>query len=115
MQREAKVWGERWLIRKDSTHANSYLVLKKGYRCSWHRHREKYNLFVVLSGKIGIVVEELKGKQEIILKRGECCTVKPGQWHEFRVYEDSQIIEEMYVEYSEGDIERDVVGGALDG
>lgn len=113
MQREAKIWGERWLIRQDSTHAISYLQLKKGYRCSWHRHTEKYNLFVCLSGKVGILVEELGQRQEIILARGECCTVKPGQWHEFRVYEDSEIFESMYVEYREDDIEREIVGGPL--
>ena len=113
MQREAKVWGERWLLRQDSTHATSYLKLKKGYRCSWHSHTEKYNLFFVCSGKVGIVVEELGVRQEIILKAGECCTVKPGQWHEFRVYEDSDMLEIMYVEYNESDIIRQKEGGRL--
>ena len=100
MQREAKVWGERWLLRKDSIHAISYLKLKKGYRCSWHHHKEKYNLFFLCYGKVGIVVEELGERQEIILQEGDCCTVKPGQWHEFRVYEYSAMFEEMFVSYT---------------
>jgi len=113
MERQAKVWGERWLLRQDSTHAISYLKLKKGYRCSWHHHTEKYNLFFVCFGTVGIMVEELGEKQEIILTGGQSCTVKPGQWHEFRVYENSAMLEEMYVEYREDDIIRQKVGGPL--
>jgi len=113
MEREAKIWGERWLLRHDSTHATSYLKLKKGYRCSWHHHAEKYNLFFLCYGSVGVVVEELGERQEIMLEPGECCTVKPGQWHEFRVYENSAMLEEMYVSYSEDDIMRQKVGGHL--
>jgi mannose-6-phosphate isomerase-like protein (cupin superfamily) len=114
MQREVKVWGQRWLIRKDATHAVSYLNLLKGYRCSWHIHDEKYNLFVIITGKVGIAIEEDDHSiREIMLGPGEEITIKPGQWHEFRVYEDSQAIEEMYVEYKESDIRREIKGGKL--
>jgi len=109
MKRTHKVWGERWLLRQDSTHAVSYLKLKKNTRCSWHFHREKWNLFVVLSGKVGIVTEY----GEIALGPGQEFTVEPLIWHEFRVYEDSEMIEEMYVAYDEGDIERKELGSLL--
>ena len=112
MDRERKVWGERWIIRQDSTHANSFLKLEKGYECSWHRHQTKYNLFVVLWGKIGIVTEQLDGRQvETVLTQGECFTTMPGQKHKFVVHENGAMIEEMYVEYSEADIERQNQGG----
>lgn len=113
MQREIKIWGQRWLIRQDSTHAVSYLDLKKGYRCSWHVHKEKYNLFVIITGKVGIVIEELGQIREVILEAGQELTIRPGQWHEFRVYEDSQAIEEMYVDYRESDIKREQIGSKL--
>ena len=114
MKREAKVWGERWLIRQDSTHAVSYLILRRGYECSWHYHREKYNLFVVLSGKIGIVTEQLDGYNSVIvLGSGESFTVKPGEKHKFTIYEDAKVIEEMFVEYRESDIERENLGGVM--
>ena len=109
MIRETKVWGERWLLRTDSTHSNSYLILRAGTRCSLHRHAAKSNLFVVLSGKVGIKTEDGIVK----LGPGEECTVGPGVWHEFRVYEDSTMIEEMFVEYDESDIERKNTGGAF--
>jgi quercetin dioxygenase-like cupin family protein len=98
------------LVRQDSTHANSYLKLKAGTRCSWHTHQAKYNLFVVLEGRVGIRTEH----GEIVLTAGQEFTTKPGEWHEFRVYEDSQMIEEMYVVYDEGDIMRETLGGALE-
>lgn len=113
MKRELKVWGQRWLIRMDNIHAISYLKIKKGYRCSWHQHKEKYNLFVVLRGELKIVVEELGKEQEIILKQGESLTVKPGQWHEFSGETDCECIEEMFVKYCENDIYREEVGGKI--
>ncbi len=109
MDRESKIWGERWLIRKDSTHAVSYLKLKKGYRCSWHKHQSKYNLFVVLSGKVAILTETGK----VTLTRGQEFTTKPGEWHEFRAYADSEMIEEMFVEYNESDIIRKKLGSKI--
>lgn len=110
MQREIKLWGERWLLRIDSTHATSYLILKAKTRCSWHVHAAKYNLFVVLSGKVGIKTED----GETILGPGEEFTVPPGVFHEFRVYESGKMIEEMYVVYKEEDIRRKDIGGSLD-
>lgn len=107
MTRESKVWGERWIIRRDSTHECSFLRLKAGTRCSWHCHQSKYNLFVVLRGSVGIETQY----GEVKLGHGEHFSVKPGEWHEFRAYEDSEMIEEMFVAYDEGDIRRERVGG----
>jgi len=109
MERTAKIWGERWLIRQDSTHATSYLKLKAKTRCSWHKHQAKWNKFVVIRGKVGIKTEF----GETILGTGNEFTVGPGVYHEFKVYEDSEMIEEMFVLYDEGDIERQNLGSKL--
>lgn len=111
MERTLKCWGERWLIRQDSTHATSVLFLKKNTRCSFHHHQAKYNLFVVLAGKIGIRTQY----GEVILTRGQEFTTYPGdEWkHEFRVYEKAVVLEEMFVSYSEEDIVRSDVGGVI--
>jgi mannose-6-phosphate isomerase-like protein (cupin superfamily) len=111
MKREAKVWGERWLIRQDSTHAVSYLKIEKGYECSFHRHQEKYNLFVVLSGRIAIIVEQFDHNSTVYLTEGQSFTTKPGERHKFVGFENSDVIEEMYVEYREDDIQRENKGG----
>ena len=111
MKREAKVWGERWLIRQDSTHAVSYLKIDKGYECSFHSHQEKYNLFVVLSGGIAVIVEQSDHNSTVYLTEGQSFTTKPGERHKFVGIDDSEVIEEMYVEYREDDIQRDNSGG----
>jgi len=85
------------------------LKLKKDTRCSWHTHQAKYNLFVVIHGVVGILTEY----GEILLHAGQEFTTSPGEWHEFRVYEDSEMIEEMYVAYDEGDIQREQLGSKL--
>jgi len=114
MRRERKVWGERWLIRRDSTHATSILKLDKGFQCSWHRHQSKFNLFVVLRGKVGVVTKQLDESYPMtVLTTGEVFTTKPGEWHKFVVLEDSEMLEEMYVEYHESDIERENQGGSF--
>ena len=118
MDRELKVWGERWLIRKDTTHAVSFLRVQEGYQCSWHKHQTKYNKFVVTRGRIIITVEELGEIQRVLLGPGEMFTTRPGQWHKFESYTGnadyiSEMIEEMYVEYDESDIERKELGGKV--
>lgn len=110
MKRERKVWGERWVIHEDSTHTTNLLRLKKGYRCSWHKHRTKWNLFVVVQGRVGIVTVD----GETLLGPGEEFTVAPGEMHEFHVHEDGCMIEEMFVLYDDNDIERDNVGGSIE-
>ena len=106
MNRQHKIWGERWLIHKDTTHNVSFLKVKAGHRCSWHSHTSKTNLFVVIHGDIGIVTEH----GETRLTDGHCFMVEPGLQHEFRAYMDSEMIEEMFVEYDENDIAREKVG-----
>ena len=112
--REQKVWGERWQIRRDTASETTFLDLNAGFRCSWHRHITKYNLFVVLRGRIKLIVEEMEKRAVIELRAGETFQTRPGQWHEFQVVEDSMVIEVMYVEYDEGDIERENQGGTTD-
>jgi mannose-6-phosphate isomerase-like protein (cupin superfamily) len=110
VKRENKVWGERWLIRQDSTHTTNLLMLRSGNRCSWHSHKTKWNLFVVIEGSVGIVTVD----GETRLGPGEEFTVAPGEMHEFRVHEDGMMIEEMYVEYDDTDIDRETVGGPME-
>jgi mannose-6-phosphate isomerase-like protein (cupin superfamily) len=107
MKRETKVWGERWLIREDSTHTTNILKLKAGFRCSWHKHATKWNLFVVITGVVKIKTAD----GETTLGPGEEFSVAPGLKHEFIVIEDGVMVEEMYVEYDDADIIRDDAGG----
>lgn len=109
MERTKKVWGERWLLREDSTHATSYLPLKGKTCCSFHNHRAKFNLFFLIEGHVSIKTEF----GETHLYPGQIFTVEPGTKHQFIVHEDSKMIEEMFVSYDENDIERFQLGSKL--
>ena len=108
MHRTRKVWGERWMLRQDSTHATSYLEIEPWMRCSWHTHREKYNMFIITEGELDILTED----GTVVLVRGDTFVVPPGVKHEFRTRElGCKCVEEMYVDYAESDIQRERIGG----
>lgn len=113
MRREVKIWGQRWLLREDSTHSLSLLSIKGGYKCSWHSHNNKYNLFAVISGELHLLIDEMGEKRRVVVEKGKSFTIKPGQWHQFMAYVDTEAIEEMYVEYDESDIIRQTKGGKI--
>jgi mannose-6-phosphate isomerase-like protein (cupin superfamily) len=94
------------LIHEDTTHNSSFLKVTAGHRCSWHSHKSKANLFVVIHGDVGIVTEH----GETRLTEGHCFTVMPDLKHEFRAYMDSEMIEIMFVKYDENDIDREKLG-----
>ena len=114
MLSELKVWGKRTILWKDNYCTVNVLDVVNGYRCSWHRHKQKYNLFYVITGELEIVTEEIdKSKKAIVLHPGESIQIKPGIWHEFRALMDTKVIEIMFVRYCEGDIERAILGGKI--
>lgn len=106
MQRYHKIWGQRYLLRQDSTHAISFLDLIANTCCSWHSHKAKSNFFFLIDGSISIKTEFGETK----LEPGQIFTVEPGLRHQFIVHKDSKLIEEMYVEYDEADIQRETLG-----
>ena len=90
----------------------SVLELQPNRRCSWHRHQAKFNLFFVLSGTLYIKTPE--GLAEV--KEKQIFTTRPGEWHEFQTHDEpATIIEVMYVKYDSEDIERETIGGPLNG
>jgi hypothetical protein len=67
----------------------------------------------VISGVLRIVTKQFDGKHFVDLTQNEFFTTKPGEMHKFTAIEDSQVIEEMYVEYRESDIQRENTGGKV--
>ncbi len=46
-----KEWGEeRWIVNRD--YCGKLLILKKGFRCSLHYHKNKDETFYVNKGKV---------------------------------------------------------------
>jgi quercetin dioxygenase-like cupin family protein len=112
MEQTHGTWGERLRTFRTNDALITLLFLKSGNRCSWHKHVAAFNKFTVASGKIGILTD--KGYETILTAKQEF-TVDPGVKHEFRVYEDSIVEEIAYVQYDEHDIQRETLGGPLNG
>ena len=108
--KEAKVWGQRWKVREDATHSSNILICKAGTRCSWHKHKHKANVFVLISGRILVITEY---DDHLLETPGESLVIPPLISHEFQVLADSIVFEEMYVVYDDEDIEREIEGTIL--
>ena len=105
-----KSWGTKTELFKNDLCEVSVLQLNENRRCSWHRHRSKWNQFYVLQGSIVVKTED--GESEV--GAGQVFTTSPTQWHEFRTPKESALVQEiMYVRYDCEDIEREDKGGTL--
>ena len=112
MERTHKSWGEKWNVYINDVCEVSILYLKPQSRCSWHKHTAKYNQFFVIKGTLYIKTED--GVAEV--KENQVFTTRPGEMHEFQTHEEPAIIQEiMYVRYEPEDIQREIIGGPLNG
>ena len=103
-----KVWGkEIWLVNKE--YCGKILLLKKGFRCSVHHHKNKDETFYISKGKVLI---ELAGEKEI-MKPGQSLLIKPGEKHRFTGLEDSEIFE-FSTHHEDSDSYRSEESGAVD-
>ena len=83
-----KVWGsEEWIANRD--YCGKKLILKKGFRCSMHYHKNKDETFYILKGR---VLMETEGKKQIMLP-GDSIHITPMLKHRFTGLEDSEIME----------------------
>lgn len=91
---EQKVWGSVLHLFHSPHVAVSWLKLNEGFRCSKHLHRDRINMFLVLSGEL-IVQSWMEdgGVANSLLKRGDTLTVPAGRKHRFVVVESGEAIE----------------------
>jgi quercetin dioxygenase-like cupin family protein len=104
-------WGERQRTFAWDGGIVTILRLQPNQRCSWHSHKESYNQFTCISGKVGIKTEK---NYVTVLSDGHVFTVEPRIKHEFQTYDEPAIVEEIaYVKYDPHDIDREQLGGPL--
>ncbi len=112
MERSHKSWGEKWNLFQNDLCEVSILYLDPMQRCSWHKHQAKSNQFFVIKGDLYIKTESgvaAVGENQIF-------TTNPGEWHEFQTGMERAIVQEiMYVKYDSNDIQRETLGGPLNG
>jgi len=112
-----KTWGVKYNIFQNDLCEVSILELEPNRRCSFHMHKEKYNLFFVIEGELGVESEwPVDGaKMEHGLHRvgkHHFVTVRPRIPHNFVTFDKpTKIIEIMYVVYDPEDIKRASIGG----
>ena len=103
-----KVWGEeRWIVNRD--YCGKLLILRKGFRCSMHHHKNKDETFYINKGK---VLMESGGKK-MIMKPGDALLIEPNNTHRFTGLEDSEIVE-FSTYHEDSDSYRDELSGEVD-
>ena len=105
-----KVWGhEEWIVNKPK-YCGKKLVLKKGTRCSMHKHEIKDETFYILSGKVLLEVDFEDKKEIRLMTPGDVKHIKIDMWHRFTGIEDSEIIEFSTFHMDEDSIRRESSG-----
>ena len=83
-----KLWGHEEIIANDEF-CFKRLVLRKGWKVSYHHHQEKDELFYLESG---LVVIERDGRP-FLLRPRQWLRIRPKQKHSFAGLEDSVLLE----------------------
>jgi len=114
---QGKVWGYTTpLFNKNNVELHIAEIRKGGY-CSKHKHKFKFNRFVVLKGKLQITIWKDYGTETLqdvsILGISQECTVSPGDFHKFEALEDTTVLEIYWVDLNENDIVREDHGGMI--
>jgi len=105
-----KIWGFKIRMLETATTVVDLLALKKGGFCSWHYHDFKYNLFIVLEGKVLIETEDYTK----VLLKNDYYAVAPKIKHRFIAKSKSKLMEVMYTNsVLEDDIIRLKQGGLI--
>jgi mannose-6-phosphate isomerase-like protein (cupin superfamily) len=109
---DGKNWGTTCCIFTSNDCECWSLNIKRGGYCSRHRHKNKWNRFLVVSGKLLVKIFRPDGiSDDTILTDGMCTDVCPGIEHMFEAFEDTKCIEIYWVSIDPDDIERSTVGG----
>jgi len=112
MENIFKIWGERRRIHLDNKTEIDILYLKKDTFFSTHKHKNKINKFILISG--GVIIESEYGDK--ILGVNESWVVRPPLKHRFVCTHDAIMIEMAYVEegtIDPDDINRESLGGKI--
>lgn len=107
-----KVWGETEQIIANGSVEMHRVSINKGAMCSQHMHQSKWNGFYVITGALIVRVwkNDYDLTDETIIRAGEFCQVRPGEYHQFEALADTDAIELYWTALDTGDIVRRSVG-----
>ena len=114
---QGKLWGQTQLVFcYNGIECHNLVIVKNGF-CSIHKHVNKWNRFLIVTGTLevaqwGTDEESTNSRSDItVLKPGEICDVPPGVYHQFTATEDSCVIEMYWTVLDGEDISRLTKGG----
>ena len=112
--KQAKYWGTTQCVFVSETSEVHMMKINSGGFSSKHKHEKKWNRFIVISGKLKVIIYRDKGEEEIILGPGDITDVESGVYHRFINLEEETLCAEVYwiPALSEIDITREDTGGA---
>ncbi len=84
-----KPWGREIWLSVEKEYAGKILEIKKGFRTSLQYHKKKKESIYVHSGVLNLICPE----KEILIKKGGCVTLNPGDRHRLEAKEDLVLIE----------------------
>lgn len=116
--KEGKVWGETRLLLKTAFVQLARVHIEPHTQCSMHKHEFKTNAFLVLSGRLTIVVRkndyDLTDRTE--LGPGDITIVRPNEFHRFVTHDEPVDALEIYYPTEIGDdIVREDCGSRIGG
>ena len=112
-----KLWGKEIWMANTELYCEKKLILKKGKRCSLHKHKIKDETFYIDEGRVLMEV----GEEIRLMKKGDVVRIKPHTLHRFSGINDSIIIEisthhdedDSYREETSGDIPDEIMRRCL--
>ncbi len=97
-----KPWGEYIVLEQKEEYWIKKILVKKGARLSLQSHKDRAEVWVVLSGKI----EAMKGDSRVELHEGEFIKIEKNEKHRIAGITDSWILEVAFGDAREDDITR---------
>lgn len=97
MKKEGKIWGDNILLFNNSNIQINQIYIKKGGRCSRHKHQYKNNMFFIQDGLLKIEKWNDSGLIDTtILKAEQTTEIPSGIDHRFTALEDTRALEIYY-------------------
>ena len=97
-----KPWGKYIILEKKQEYWIKKLFVRKGARISLQSHKDRFEIWIVLSGG----VEVIKGSSRFKLKEGEFLKIDKNEKHRITGLKESWILEAAFGHMRENDIIR---------
>jgi len=108
--KEGKIWGTTQPVFAWNSTDSHLIRVYKGFRCSNHVHKSKWNRFLVIAGKLKVVVLQDGQEDVTILGPNQIADIPPGRLHRFESIEEVIAVEYYWVGLDPDDIERQDYG-----